>query len=387
MSSGELTHKITNFLMPNTHQKYLSNVRAAVIKLGTQLLADGSGKLNNAFIADIARQIAELRRGGLAVSIVSSGAIAAGMGELNLPKRPTDLARLQAVAAVGQRRLMDAWATAFSAHKIPVAQILLTREDIDHRNRFLNLRNTVNAIRDFGGIAIINENDTVSTDELIKITFGDNDLLAGAVTHALQADLLVLLTGVNGILDAAGKTVPLILTPSQAQNLVRIERSALGKGGMTSKIQAAKLVTDAGATLVVAEGKMPNILSRVLAGEEVGTLFVPAEKKWSSRSRWISSARPAGTIYVDAGCAKALIDRHKSLLPAGITTVDGQFSAGDVVAVAGPEHLVAQGLSNYAADEIRKIAGKKTAEVRQILSLAAYDEVIHCNNLILIGDH
>src|SRR5882724_1701583 len=196
--------------MSDSRQQYLRSVRTAVVKLGTQLLTDRDGRLDAAFIGTIAQQIARLRERGISVAVVSSGAIGAGVRELNLPRRPTDLAMLQAVAAVGQRRLMDVWADAFEPFKLPVAQILLTREDVDDRTRFLNLRNTIGAIHELGGVPIINENDTISTDELVKISFGDNDMLAAAVAHALRADLLVLLTVVDGILDADGKSVRLI---------------------------------------------------------------------------------------------------------------------------------------------------------------------------------
>jgi glutamate 5-kinase len=374
-------------MVMDSREKYLGDVRSMVIKLGTQLLADRTGKLDTAFIANIAAQVTALRKSGKAVSIVSSGAIAAGMGELKLSDRPTDLPHLQAVAAVGQRKLMDAWAAAFSQHKISVAQILLTREDIDHRGRFLNLRNTVSAIQELGSIAIINENDSVSTDELIKITFGDNDLLAAAVTHALHADLLVLLTGVDGILDETGKSVRTVSDIAQAQSLVRKEKSTLGKGGMNSKLQAARLVTDAGATLIVAEGKMPGVLERIMSGVEVGTLFLPAERKWSSRSRWIGSARALGKIHVDQGCAGALVERHKSLLPAGIVSIEGEFAPGDIVAIVDPQgKVLGKGLTNYAAADVRQIAGKRTAEVHRILAEAAYDEVVHCNNFVLSSE-
>lgn len=371
----------------DSREKYLTGARSIVVKLGTQLLADRAGKLDTGFIQNIAEQISALRKDGRAVSIVSSGAIAAGMGELKLGERPTDLPRLQAVAAVGQRKLMDAWAAAFANHSISVAQILLTREDIDHRGRFLNLRNTVSAIQELNSIAIINENDTVSTDELIKITFGDNDLLAAAVTHALHADLLILLTGVDGILDEQAQSVRMVRDITQAQGLVRKEKSTLGKGGMNSKLQAARLVTDAGATLVVAEGKMPHVLERIMGSEEVGTLFVPGERKWSSRSRWIGSARAVGKIHVDQGCALALTQRHKSLLPAGITEIEGEFNPGDIVAILDPAgKVLGQGLINYSSADVRQVAGKRTTEVHQILAEAAYDEVIHCNNLVLGGE-
>ena len=184
--------------------QHLSTARSVVVKLGTQLLTNSEGRLDSSFLSTIAGQIAELRGHGILVTIVSSGAIGAGLRELNLAKRPTDLAKLQAVAAVGQRRLMDGWAGAFEPHSLHVAQLLLTREDIDDRTRFLNLRNTIHAVHELGGVPIINENDTISTDEIVKITFGDNDILAALVTHALRADLLVLLSVVDGILDSQG---------------------------------------------------------------------------------------------------------------------------------------------------------------------------------------
>ncbi len=267
--------------MTSSRQPYLQDARSIVVKLGTQLLTSKDGRLDAEFLSTIARQVANLRERGTLVTIVSSGAIGAGVSELNLPKRPTDLARLQAVAAVGQRRLMDAWAKAFGPHSIHVAQLLLTREDIDDRTRFLNVRNTIHAVHELGSIPIINENDTISTDELVKITFGDNDILAALVAHALRADLLVLLSVVDGILDADEKPVRLVQSIDAARELVRTEKSALGKGGMDSKVNAARMVTDAGSAMVVANGRMENVLIRLMAYEEVGTLFVPGGKKMS----------------------------------------------------------------------------------------------------------
>lgn len=366
-----------------SRQPYLGSVRTIVVKLGTQLLSDSQGRLDAAFVGRIAEQVAALQARGTRITLVSSGAIGAGLHELNLPKRPTDLAKLQAVAAVGQRRLMDTWAAAFAGHRLPVAQILLTREDIDHRSRFLNLRNTLAAVHALGAIPIINENDTVSTDELVKISFGDNDILAALVTHALRADLLVLLTMVDGLLDAAGQPVALVQSPQAARELVRDEKSALGKGGMDSKIQAARMVTDAGELMIVANGRSDDILLRLLNGESLGTLFVPSSKKIPSRSRWIGAVRPAGGIVVDDGAAAALLEKNRSLLPAGIIKVEGDFVRGDVVAIlASDGRTIARGLSNYAADDIQRILGKKTQEVRAILAEAAYDEVVHRDNLV-----
>src|SRR3989442_13549525 len=300
--------------MSNSRKQTLASVHSVVIKLGTQLLSAADGRLDTMFLDTMAHQIATLRARGVLVTVVSSGAIGAGMRELNLPKRPTDLAKLQAVAAVGQRRLMDGWADAFAPHGIHVAQLLLTREDIDDRTRFLNVRNTIHAVHELGAVPVINENDTISTDELVKISFGDNDILAALVTHALRADLLVLLSVVDGVLDAEGNPVRLVETLERARELVRAEKSALGRGGMNSKVEAARMVTESGEAMVIADGRMENVIPRILDGEELGTLFVPAGRKRSGRSRWIGSARPEGRIFVDDGAARALAEKNRSLL-------------------------------------------------------------------------
>lgn len=367
-----------------TRAEYLGHVKTVVVKLGTQLLSDKDGRLDAPFVGTIAKQIAELRGRGIAVTIVSSGAIGCGLKELGLSKRPTDLAMLQAIAAVGQRRLMDVWADAFEPHKLHIAQLLLTRQDIDDRSRFLNLRNTLVAVHQLGGIPIVNENDTVSTAELEKISFGDNDILAALVAHALRADLLVMLTVVDGVLDGGGNPVRLVSHLNQVRQLVRAEKSALGKGGMDSKLQAAQMVTDAGEAMLVADGRMNGVLPRLLAGEELGSLFVPAGKKRSSRSRWIGSLRLSGSLVIDDGARKALVENNRSLLPAGIVKVQGQFARGDAVGIVCADGvLVARGLSNYSSADMARICGKKTPQVKQILAEAAYDEAVHRDNLVL----
>jgi glutamate 5-kinase len=367
-----------------TRKQYLESIATIVVKLGTQLLSDADKRLDAALLAKIAAQVVNLRQRKIHVTIVSSGAIGAGLRELNLPARPTDLARLQAVAAVGQRRLMDAWAEAFHPHNVPVAQILLTRDDIDNRTRFLNLRNTIHAIHELGGVPIINENDTVSTDEIVKITFGDNDILAATVTHALRADLLVLLTVVDGLLNSAGQPVRIAHSLEDARKLVRPEKSDLGRGGMDSKLLAAEMVTECGSAMIVADGRMPDVLDRVMSFQPLGTLFVPAEKNRSSRSRWIGAARPVGAVIVDAGAAAAVAQKNKSLLPAGIVKVEGDFGRGDVIAIKGPDgKMIARGLSNYAARQVDQIRGQKTAAVRDLLGEQAYDEVVHRSNLVV----
>jgi glutamate 5-kinase len=364
--------------------EHLSGVKSAVVKLGTQLLSDAGGSIDAPFVAAIAGQVASLRARGIRVTLVSSGAIGCGLKELKLAKRPTDLAMLQAVAAVGQRRLMDVWAAAFLPHRTHIAQLLLTREDIDDRSRFLNLRNTIAAAHELGAIPIINENDTVSTAEIERISFGDNDILAALVANALRADLLVLLTVVDGILDADGKPVRLVNNLDEARKHLRPEKSPLGKGGMDSKFTAARMMTDAGEAMIVADGRMPDVLSRILDGDEIGTLFAPAGRKRSSRDRWISSLRTTGTVTIDDGARKALQQNNRSLLPAGIVQVAGEFARGDAVAiVAGDGALIARGLSNYSHIDLLLIKGKKTAEVRQALPDRAYDEAVHKDNLVL----
>jgi glutamate 5-kinase len=370
--------------MPEHRRQHLSHVKSLVVKLGTQLLTDRQGQLDHAYLATIARQVIALKERGIQVTIVSSGAIGAGLRELSLPSRPKDLALLQAVAAVGQRRLMDAWAAAFAPHGTHVAQILLTREDMDKRARFLNLRNTIHALHGLGAVPVINENDTISTDEIVKISFGDNDILAALVAHVLRADLLVLMTVVDGILDADNQPVRLVESIEQAQQLVRKEKSQLGKGGMDSKLNAARMVTDAGEAMVVAHGRMENVLNRILEHELLGTLFAPSPRKKPSRIRWIGSARPVGSITIDDGAVRALVEKNKSLLPAGITATHGTFEKGDIIAVQSKDgQEIARGLSNYPSHLIAQIQGKRTAEVRALLGEAAYDEVLHRDNLVI----
>lgn len=364
----------------------LSSVRSIVIKLGTQVLSDSSRRLDEQYLCVIADQAHTLKERGIAVTIVSSGAIGAGLAILNMAKRPKDLPSLQAVAAVGQRRLMDAWADAFAPHKTPVAQVLLTREDIDSRQRFLNLRNTITATHKLGAIPIINENDTISTDELVRITFGDNDILAALVATALRADVLALLSVVDGINSADGQPIRTIDRSDEARSHVRSEKSAMGKGGMNSKIEAARMVTRHGITMFVAHGRDPNILPRLLDGDERGTIFIPSKTNRARiRNRWIDAARPSGTITIDEGATRALVDRNKSLLPAGVCGVEGKFEPGDVVQILSLEGTpIARGLTNYSASDLEYIRGRKSAEVRSLLGPRAYDEAVHRDNLIVI---
>lgn len=377
--------------MPSTaiRQEVLTQARRVVVKIGTQLLTkdtERDGKkcvgLDTRFIGNIAGQVAKLRQQAVEVTLVSSGAIGAGCVELGLTKRPTDVAEAQAVAAVGQRRLMTAWHTAFARRKLGVGQVLLTRSDFDDRGRFLNIRNCVSRLHEMGCVPILNENDTVAVEEL---RFGDNDFLAGLTTNALRADVLVMLTVVDGLLDESGQVVDRVDDVIGALSQVRAERSGWGSGGMGSKLEAARVVTEAGEVAVVASGREKDVVMRLLSGERLGTVFAPADRKLDSRQRWIGlTARPAGTVTVDDGAAKAVREKGKSLLATGITAMTGRFERGDVLLVrdtAGKE--IGRGLSNYSGEELRLIAGKRSSEFAKLLGRPGYSAVIHRDHLVL----
>jgi glutamate 5-kinase len=374
--------------MPSTklRQTVLGEARRVVIKLGSQLLAGRDGRIDARYLSRIAKQIAQLRERGLEVTLVSSGAIGAGCAELKLDKRPTDIINQQAVAAVGQRRLMTRWHDALEKHGLQVAQVLLTRDDVDDRTRFLNIRNCINRLHELNCIPIINENDTVSVDEL---RFGENDLLAAMTCNLLQADALVLLTVVDGLLDEHGKTIDLVENIDDAMNHSRTEKSDLGSGGMATKLDAARLVTQAGEIAVIAHGRATNVLCRLFEAEPgLGTVFVPSQKKLAGRKRWIATAkREAGTITVDAGAAKAIKLAGKSLLASGITRITGRFTKGDLLVVRDPNgRAIARGLSNYSDSELQRIKGKRSNQFEKILGRPAYAEIIHRDNMVLMNN-
>lgn len=361
----------------------LSRARQIVVKLGTQLLTGPDGHLDEAFFRNIAAQIASLRQRGVQVTVVSSGAIGAGLKQLRLQRRPSDVAELQAVAAVGQPQLMRHMRQAFEPFGLQVAQLLLTRSDFDDRVRFLNLRNCIQVLHRMGCVPIVNENDTVAVEE---IRFGDNDVLAALLTNALPADALILLTVVDGLLDENGQVVKLVDDPKRFLSYIRSTKSPLGSGGMSSKHTSAALVAEAGEIAIIANGRTPDILPRLLAGESLGTLFVPAIRRLDARRRWIGlTRRPAGTIQIDAGAVAAITQRGKSLLASGITAVHGDFDRGAVVAVIDPENReIARGLTNYSAEELQLIKGKKSSQFEKILGWPAYAEVIHRDNLVVL---
>ena len=363
-------------------QELIAAARQIVVKVGTAAITDEAGRLDRSVVSHLAAQIANVRSRGAGVTLVASGAIGAGLDELDLACRPRTMEMLQAVAAVGQGQLMRTFSDAFGRRGVKVAQVLVTRDDFEDRARYLNIRNTLRALGDVRALPILNENDAVAVDE---IRFGDNDIIAAHVTNMLGADLLVLLTNVAGLMRN-GRVVDVIeRVDDETRSLVQADRSRLGSGGMATKLAAAEMVTRAGEVAVIAHARMPKVLTRLLAGERVGTVFVPARRKMSSRRRWIGQAsRPAGKLIVDDGAARALTQSGKSLLPSGITEVIGRFGQGATVSVldaAGRE--IARGLTNYSADQIEKIKGLKTARIAQVLGDKPYDEVIHRNNMML----
>ena len=378
--------------MPRTA---LAHANEIVVKIGSQLLATHRRRrgeqtprltVDTRFIGAVARQVAALHRAGRRVTLVSSGAITAGCAELGRTDRPTDVADAQAVAAVGQRRLMTHWHDAFRKVGLGVGQVLLTRADFDDRVRFLNLHNCVTRLQALDCVPIANENDTVAVEEL---RFGDNDLLAALLANAVRADALLLLTGVPGLLDDDGAVIPEVSDLHAAAAQVRGEKSGWGSGGMATKLDAARNVVGAGATCVIAGGRSEAVIARILAGEtrDAGTVFVPAPRRLDARRRWIGlTARPAGGVNVDAGAAAALARGGASLLASGVTATTGAFDRGDVLLVrdaAGRE--LARGLSNYAAAEVRLIQGKQSAAFEEILGRPAYTALIHRDNLVMTG--
>ncbi len=372
-------------------QEVIARAHVVVIKVGTNVLADATGRLDRHRIQSLADQLQRVRVGGRKVVLVTSGAIGAGVGKLGLGKRPTDLSQLQACAAVGQSALMQLYQESLSPHGIHTAQILLTAGDFDNRARYLNTRNTIRTLFEYNALPIINENDTVSVAE---IKFGDNDHLAAMVTNLLRAPLLVLLTNVDGLYSDDPRTNPdaslLAIVPNIDQSvtdLAATTTSSLGTGGMPSKLRAARLATAAGESVIMANGSVDGILDQVFSGEPVGTLFLPHGQDVPAWKRWLGfTARTRGTLRVDAGAKRALIEQGKSLLPVGVIAVDGDFGKGDVVSIrdeTGSE--IARGLCNYSSEDASRLLGKNTEQIVNLLGSASYPELVHRDNLVVVG--
>lgn len=344
------------------------NAKRVVIKVGTNVLTL-KGNISEDCIKNLVSQIVKLKKSGIEVLLVTSGAIGFGMSELKLKKRPRDIRMLQACAAIGQSILMSKYTKFFGNYNQKVAQILLTYEAFSTRKTYLNLRNSIATLLKLGVIPIINENDPISIDE-IGPSFGDNDKLSALVASKVEADLLLILTTVDGLYDKdpkRHKEARLIKEVDKITNEI-IEFAGksffLGLGGMKSKVLAAKLATEAGTTVIIANGKIKDVITRVLKGEELGTIFLPG-KKISNKKRWIAYSKPKGIIMVDKGAMEAIL-RGKNLLPAGVIKVVGNFNMGEVVELKYKNKVFAKAITDYSAQKLIKVKGKNSTEIRKL---------------------
>lgn len=371
----------------------LANVDTVVVKVGSRVLSDRHGCLDLRQIELLSEQLTKVADSGKQVALVSSGAVASGLGKLGWKNRPSDLAQLQAIASIGQAHLIQAYEKQLAQLGRHAAQILLTADDFDHRQRYLNLRNTITALLEMGVIPILNENDAIAVDEL-QTTFGDNDRLAAMVAGLFSRPALVILSDVEGLYErtptADEPPPPVVSSVSQIDDrvlaLAAVRPNQLSKGGMESKLRAAQFVTRSGAPVWIAGGRVENILPRLLGGDDLGTLFLPQATSLAPRKRWFGfSAQTVGSIVVDEGAGRALRGQGPSLLAAGVVQVLGTFEKGDVVSirsVSGQE--IARGLSNYDAGELQRIQGLRTAEIADVLGHRPYDEVVHRDNMVLV---
>jgi glutamate 5-kinase len=368
----------------------MKSVKRVVIKIGSRVLTDSNGALDMAVIGSICQQISTLRHHGLQVVVVSSGAIAAGRSELGLIDKPRTIPHKQAAAAVGQTRLMQAYELALAPHNLKTAQVLLTSEDLGSRQRFLNARATLDALLGFGIIPIINENDTVVVDE---IKFGDNDNLSALVTNVAEAHLLLILTDIEGFYSADPNTNPDATLIPLVKVITRdVERAAggsgstVGTGGMATKVAAAKKAGKNGVATIMVSGKRSGIIVAALRGDEVGTLFLPSDTGLNRRKHWIAyTLRPSAKIILDDGAQNALMKMGKSLLPSGITRVEGRFERGACVRLCGLDGgEFARGLSDYSSSEVARLAGHNSSEIEAILGYHYGDVIIHRDNLVLL---
>ncbi len=363
----------------------LQGARRVVLKIGSRLIREAPEERATM----LAQAAASARARGVEVVIVSSGAIALGIERLGLTERPKLMPELQACAAIGQGRLMQLYDRAFGAVGLAIGQVLLTHDDLADRSRYLNARHALTALLALGAVPIINENDTVAIEE---ITFGDNDRLAGLVTSLINADVLVVLTDVDGVHDAdpaaGGKRMALVrdvdreAVPVAGGTVV----GGVGRGGMASKVLAAKVAGRFGVPTVICSGRHDRVLDRVLAGEDLGTLLLPEADRLGARKHWIAfTLKPAGAVVIDDGARRALVEAKRSLLPSGVREVRGAFVVGDAIAVLdGEGHELARGLAGYGADEATRIAGKKSSEIEAILGYKRTDELVHRDDLVLV---
>ena len=371
-------------------KKILGRVKRIVVKVGSSILASVEKGLHYGVFSHLTKEISDLKRQGYEFVLVSSGAIAAGMEKLGYKTRPQSITQKQATAAVGQSRLMNIYEGQFSRYQQMVAQVLLTHDDLSHRRRFLNARNTLLTLLELGIIPIVNENDTVVVDE---IKFGDNDNLSALITNLIEADLLIILTNIDGLCDAdpryhpQARCIPLVKDIDvDMGGIIGDTDGEWNVGGMVSKIQAAKKASRFGIPTVIARGTRAEVLHQILKGKEVGTLILPKKEVLSSRKHWIAfNLKPKGDVVVDEGAKKAIVQKGKSLLPSGVVKVKGSFDRGDPVSCLGPRGKeFARGLVNYSASELERIRGLKSEQIETALGYKYCDEIIHRDDLVLL---
>ncbi|MFC1690588.1 glutamate 5-kinase [Nanoarchaeota archaeon] len=367
----------------------IKHAKRIVIKIGTSVITDKKGRINSKYMKNLAKQIMGIKRQGKEIIMVSSGAIGSGMEELQLNQRPRLIPLKQATAAIGQPLMMQAWRDVFKKYKQSVAQLLITYKNFSHRETYLNLRNALGKLLALGAIPVVNENDVVSIEE-IDATFGDNDKLSSMVATRMDADLLIILSDVDGLYDhnpKRRKDAKLINTVEKITK--EIEKMAFDDksstravGGMKAKIEAAKICMEDCCQMIIADGSEKNILTEIFEGEEIGTIFLCSPKKLSNKEKWISHSRSKGSLIIDDGAENALKNK-RSLLPSGVKGLKGSFEVGDVVTLINNKKEIGKGLTDYSSSELKRIKGKKTDKIEKILGYKNYDSVIRRENLII----
>jgi glutamate 5-kinase len=369
----------------------IGRIKRIVVKVGTTTLTYQNGKLNLNRLEQLVRQLADLQNQGKEVIIVTSGAVGVGQGRLGLSARPGSIVERQAWAAIGQGLLMQVYEKLFAEYGSAVAQVLLTRSDVSDRKRYLNARNTILALLGYRVIPVINENDTVATEEL-KI--GDNDSLSALVTGLVDAELLILLSDIDGLYtfdphqDPDARLIPWVTEiTAEIKEIAGGSASRFGTGGMATKIAAAQMALASGAAMVIMNGKEPARIGALFNGEPVGTVFVSKQPAVNHRKRWIAfGPQAAGVVTVDSGAQRALLKQGKSLLPSGVVKVDGMFDEGDLITIVNREQVeLARGLTNYNCEQLLKIQGKQSSEIESVLGYRAAAEVVHRDNMVITG--
>jgi glutamate 5-kinase len=363
-------------------RKALESAKRIVVKIGSRAITQSDVPGEGRF-ASIARQVLELRALGRTVILVSSGAVAMGCQKLGLSTRPKLIAELQAAAAIGQPRLLQAYEVAFAAGGVPIAQVLLTHAEVADRRRYLNARAAMDAMIELGAVPIINENDTISTEEL---QFGDNDQLAAMVAPLLGADVLVLLTDVEGLLDEHKQRIPVVHDFENVESLIWAKDNVLSLGGMRSKVSAARQACQVGLPVVIGPARDPDVLRKIATGGDAGTLFLPAGAAMASRKYWIAyTLKMRGSLVVDAGALRAVVTDKRSLLPAGIVSVRGSFRSGEAVSIVSAEGVeVARGLVRYDSRDVERLLGARSEHIEERLGFHHGDEIIHRDDLVVL---